>query len=239
VLLITTLVSVLGVAAGSLGTIWWTRHQAKKRRRIPKIWPLDERPIMNSGEQKVWRHLLQAFRGHHVMIKLPITRFTVPRAGQDPARLYGLLGDVYCTFTLCGHDGRVIGCIDVNGPQGISKGNRLLKLGLLFQCGITYRVINPNELPKAADLLKEFLGSRDLIFAPGDFTPASAVHARQTLRAVVSRERRRREGHRQLSPGELPSPGAAGQFAESGNSGSWQQPNSFIAPLDSRTAAVT
>src|SRR5690348_4777195 len=129
---ITTLVLALGVAAGSFGTVWWTRHRARQRRRIPKIWPLDERPIMNSREQKVWDLLVKTFRGHHVMVKLPITRFTAPRAGHDPAGLYELLSDVYCTFTVCGHDGRVIGCIDVNGPQSISKGHRMLKLSLLF-----------------------------------------------------------------------------------------------------------
>jgi hypothetical protein len=195
---------------------------------------------MNSGERKVWDHLVQAFRGHHVMVKLPMTRFTVPRAGQDPTRWYELLSDVYCTFTICGHDGRVIGCIDVNGPQGISKSNRLLKLSLLFQCGIAYRVINPNEMPQIAELLKEFLGSRDFIFSPGDFSPATAVKARQTLRAVVDRERRKREADRQVPPGESPSQPAAGPFAESDlGPSAWQQPDSFVTPLDSRAAALT
>jgi hypothetical protein len=242
--LITGLVAVLGVAAGSLGTLWWTRHRSKARRRIPAIWPLDERAIMNSAERKVWDFLRQAFRGHHVMVKLPLTRFTTPRAGQDPTRWYELLSDVYCTFAVCSQDGKVIGCIDVNGPQGISKSNRLLKLSLLFQCGISYRVVNPQELPRVSELLEEFLGSRDVVFSPGSFTPAPALQARQTLKAVIERQRRQREDDRPVGDrppvAKEPAAPAAEGFAASGlNPSAWQQPDSFITPLDSRAAALT
>lgn len=234
-------IALLGVLVGVLGSVGWARRQAKARRRIPKDWPLDPRVIANSQERQVWNYLLRTFRGQHVMVKLPITRFTLPRSGENRAHWYQMLSGVYCTFTVCGPDGRVIGCVDVPGPGGISRSNRLLKLSLLSQCGICYRIVRPDELPQAADILEEFLGDELALARVGDGIDAAALaKARQKLRAAVDRQRQQRTGTSTSPPSEFPSqPAASGPFVDSGStSGPWQQPDSFIAPLDSRLAAL-
>jgi hypothetical protein len=104
--------------------------------------------MANSEERRVWSWLIRVFFDHHVMIKVPVTRFTLPRAKENSAHWYQLLSGVYCTFTVCGADGQVVGCVDVPGVNGISRGNLQLKLTLLSQCGIAYSVVNPNSLPR-------------------------------------------------------------------------------------------
>ena len=137
------LMALGGIAAGVLGSRWWAARAAKARRRIPRHWPLDPRTMANSEECKVWRWLIRVFFDHYVMIKVPVTRFTFPHRNQNSAHWYHLLGGVYCTFTICGPDGQVVGCVDVPGRNGISRSNRKLKLTLLSQCGIAYWVVNP------------------------------------------------------------------------------------------------
>ena len=67
------------LAGGALLYRAWDERQARARRRIPKQWPLDTRAIANTEELQVWHWLSRAFYDHHVMIKLPVTRFTLPR----------------------------------------------------------------------------------------------------------------------------------------------------------------
>ena len=72
--LLSVLVPALLVTGASVHRIWESR-KARARRRIPKQWPLDTRVIANSEELQVWHWLSRAFYDHHVMIKLPVTRF--------------------------------------------------------------------------------------------------------------------------------------------------------------------
>ena len=69
--------------------------------------------------------------------------------------------------------------------------------------------------------------------------PTALAHARQRLRAAVDRRRQQR-GNSTFPPSEFPSqPYPASRFAEGGDAtGPWQQPDSFIAPLDSRLATL-
>ena len=58
--------------------------------------------MANSQERKVWRWLVRVFFDHHVMVKIPVTRFTMPRAKENSEHWYQMLSGVYCTFTVCG-----------------------------------------------------------------------------------------------------------------------------------------
>ncbi len=166
------------------------------------------------------------------MIKVPVTRFTLPRAKENSEHWYQLLSGVYCTFTVCGADGRVVGCVDVPGIKGLSRGNMQLKLTLLSQCGIAYCVVKPNSLPTLEEIREEFLGSHAAVPNRTYREDVAITAARQKLRAAVDRQRLNRHGADSLAPASGPS----SQFGlDSGfSSGAWQQPDSFIAPLDSR-----
>jgi hypothetical protein len=225
--------ALAGLACGVLLHHAWTVRAARARRRIPRHWPLDPRPMANSDERRVWRWLARVFLEHHIMVKVPVTRFTMPRPGEDGAHWHQLLNSVYCTFTLCSPDGRVIGCIDVPGPRGISRSNRLLKLSLLSQCGVCYRVVHPASLPNPAELLADFLGD-EAQQPPSTRNVVAISAAQEKLKAAVDRQRHRRQAV-PVPDTDAPSTG----FRESDLApGAWQQADSFIAPLDSRMAGL-
>jgi hypothetical protein len=84
----------------------------------PARWPLNPRVIVNSEERRVWRWLCRAFVDHHIMVKIPVTRFTMPRSPDNSVHWFNLLNGAYCTFTVCTPEGRAVGCVDVPGPKG-------------------------------------------------------------------------------------------------------------------------
>jgi hypothetical protein len=234
----------VGILAGTLGSLWWARRAARQRRRIPSYWPLDPRRMASSAESLVWRWLDRAFIDHHVMIKVPVTRFTLPRGQQKSKSAYWhqMLNGVYCTFTVCASDGTVVGCVDVIGPSGISRSNRQLKLTLLSQCGIAYWVVKPNHLPGMAEIRAEFLGVDPQKPDKTVRDEASLALARERLRAVVDRQRHQRLIGPEPAPPGRPTPGGGRENLlsdEDFHAGSWQQPNSFIAPLDSRRGKLS
>ena len=171
--------------------------------------------MVNSQERKVWRWLIRVFFDHHIMIKAPVTRFTLPRSKENSEHWYQLLSGVYCTFTVCRDDGQVVGCVDVPGVNGISRGNMQLKLTLLSQCGIAYCVVEPDSLPPLEEIRLDFLGS-NAVPIKKEIKDAALTTAHHKLRAAVDRQRKRSD-----------------TFSPSGSE-FWQQPDSFIAPLDSR-----
>lgn len=230
----------LGTLAGFLASLWWARRLAKRRRRIPKHWPLDSRRMASSSERRVWHWLNRVFFDHHVMIKTPVTRFTMPQDKASGAHWHQLLSGVYCTFTLCSSEGHVIGCVDVPGPSGISRSNRLLKLALLSQCGISYCVVKADALPSLAEIRTEFLGDRALVAGNKGRDHAMITAAHQKLRTAVDRRRTERATDLgQLQPVSANSSGFGRELSDSDfSSGAWQQPNSFVVPLDSRRAIL-
>ena len=223
-----SLISIaLAVAAGSLGGIalfaWRAKVQEQKRKRIPKRWPLHSRAVANTEECRVWGWLGRVFYDHHIMVKIPVTRFTVPHSREQGTHWHRLLNGVYCTFSVCAADGRVVGCVDVPRKNGISRSNRQLKATLLSQCGIAYCVVSSHDLPSMEEIRGEFLGEAP-VPAAGTVSQDSLAAARDKLRVAIDRQRHNR-------------PGAHGDYPESEfGVGTWQQNNSFIAPLDSRKA---
>ena len=140
------------VALGAAAHHVWQNQKERSRRRIPSHWPLTPRNIVNTEEARVWNWLTRAFYDHQIMIKLPVTRFTVPREMEKGMVWYRLLNGVYCTFTICTADGRVVGCVDVPGRNAIPRNTRLLKHSLLTQSELPYWVVRSSSLPTVTEI---------------------------------------------------------------------------------------
>ena len=230
--------ALLGIAIYS----WLLRRAARERRRIPKRWPLSARLVASSEERKVWRWLAGAFYDHSVMIKMPVTRFTLPRSKEQGAHWYEVLSSVYCTFTVVGVDGRVIGCVDVPNIRRIARRNQILKETLLNQCGIAYLVIESVRLPSLQDIRSEFLGEMASMTREHDRDEAAIRVASSSLRASLMHQRRTRTSD--MAP-LTASSSKTPRSPDSGNpsvmpsrfSSNWSE-NSFIMPLDSRNAEL-
>lgn len=221
------------LALGAGAHRWWANKRARANRRIPKHWPLSTRAVVNSEEARVWHWLARTFYDHHIMIKLPVTRFTLPRDQEKGMHWYRLLSGVYCTFTICKADGRVVGCLDVPTKAGLPRSTRMLKHSLLTQCGLPYWVVRSSSLPTVAEIRAEFLGESSTAqsMRERELEERAIIAAQSSLRSALSRQRNTRQSDfAPLSTWPASMPGDS-RSAE-GNS-QWQE-NSFLVPLDSR-----
>jgi hypothetical protein len=210
--------------------VWRQRSKPPQRPQIPKEWPLFSRNLVNSKEHKVWTWLEKVMHDQHVMIKLPVTRFTIPAKQEEAEYWYGLLNRVYCTFTVCNANGRIMGCVDVPGALGLSMSNQTLKFGLLAQCDIPYWVVEPDNLPLSSQIRTAFLGE---IAAGRDAREGMDSKLRDVahhLQAAVSRQRTNKITSTSEGMAEKMSSQEEGPLTEG-----WEH-NSFMAPLDSRAA---
>ena len=220
-LLPAALVGLVSFAMGAVLSRWKARRPASRSPVAPNVWPLRPRSTVNSQELQVWRWLRKTFPEHVIAVKMPVTRFTLPLQGHSSKVLYRLLGGLYCTFAVCRGDGHVIACVDIAGPRGIKQSNRDVKSAVLGQCGIRYEILTPAVLPSPQEIRERLLGRPDSTLAE----PSPEVFdAHRRLRSSITARRSRRQG----APAQ-----------ESGfGSSEWQQPDSFIAPLDSRIAEL-
>jgi len=235
-----------------MGFLRQRRNKRKKRRRrrddaleIPQVWPFDPRRIANSDERRIWSWLRETFPDHQVLPKLPMMRFVMPQRPEKAREWQQLLSGVYCTFTICTADGRVIGCIDVMaGPDSLPLTNRQIKETLLEQCGINYWAVPRDRLPASEILRTEFVGGttppRELDMDPpaSQFVPMDDV--RQRLHETLDRNR----AHRPQSapaplssrPSELDS---RPEFVETQPLDITSLPSSTLTPLQSRRAGLS
>lgn len=239
---------MLSLTAGAALYAFWARRVARKRMAIPHEWPLNPRVIANTEERRVWSWLRKVFYSHQIMVKIPVTRFTLPRELAQGQHWYNLLGGVYCTLTVCGPDGRVIGCVDVMGRNGLSRSNRRLKRTLLSQCGIAYLVIEPGITLETHKVRALFLGEEAALqySRESERDEAKIAIARLKLSTALEQRRRSRSNTRGAANAANSTNGAESIFAGESGFGStssfgpstdfdneWQK-NSFMAPLDSR-----
>ncbi len=223
---------VIGIMLGAALLFWRNKTVLRRNRRIPKEWPLKTRPLVNTTERRVWIWLTKVMFDQHILIKLPITRFTTPVDKQEARHWYKLLNGVYCTFTVCSLDGRVIGCVDVQSPQGLSMGNQTLKHSLLSQCGVRYWAVDPDNLPHLTQIRTAFLGEHALKGSERAPLEARFKDVAGNLQAVVSRQRDNKSSNfARLDVALADSSG----FPESRLASGWEQ-DSFVTPLDSRVA---
>lgn len=224
------LVTLVLVTAAA-GAAWYASRARSTRRakRLPHQLPIRSRPVLRRAERQVWLWLRQVFPGHHIMVKLPVTRFTMPRNPEDARTWFPRLGTLYCTFTLCDDDGRVIGCIDVVGDRRLPRGNRQLKQMLMTQCHIGYCTVSPEALPDPWAIRAEFLGVGAAELPTSDATDwAELQNARDHLVEMLDRNRSfRRSQQAPLEP----------LAADTGPRGftAWTQPDSLPGPLERPT----
>jgi Protein of unknown function (DUF2726) len=214
----------LSAVLGALGFRAHYRRQERAKRRIPRKWPLAVRSLVNSREKLVWRYLQRAFADHYIMVKAPVTRFTIPQVREESQHWFELLSAVYCTFTVCDAEGQVIGCVDVPGPQGLSLSNQTLKHTLLTQCSLRYWVIDAEQLPSVNSLRVAFLGEHAALRDDAERAREAEFHqTRANLKAALHRQRVASSatdfGHLEHDDSQL--------------STNWKQ-DSFMVPLDSR-----
>ena len=219
---------------------FWIRRKTQKRRKIPKRWPLSARSITNSEEARVWHWLTRAFYDHHVMIKLPVTRFTMPEDQTQGMEWHDLLGAVYCTFTICKPDGRVVGCLDVPGRSATPRSTRMLKHSLLTQYELPYWVVRSSSLPTVSEIRREFLGETP--------TPQTMREREMEERALIDAQVNLRSALKQLRGSRTNefNPLLASDWSDNdpgdgptSDLGSQWQDNSFLIPFDSRKGPLT
>jgi hypothetical protein len=223
-----------GIGLGAALLYWYNWSRQHKRRRIPKEWPLRIRPLVNHREKQVWLWLAKVMFDQQILVKLPVTRFTIPAAQDDAAHWYQLLNGVYCTFTVCSTDGQVIGCIDVPGPKGLSMSNQTLKHTLLTQCGIHYWVVDPDNLPHLIRIRTAFLGEHAARGGVNSQLESQFKDVSENLHATVDRKRAKKSSAVAQLDSTLSN---TSDYSESQLAPGWEQ-NSFITPLDSRSGEL-
>ena len=225
---------LIGMVVGAALLYWRNKVVKRESRRIPKEWPLKRRPLVNTAERRVWIWLAKIMFDQQILVKLPVTRFTAPADMQEATHWYQLLNGVYCTFTVCGMDGKVIGCVDVAGRRGLSMSNQTLKHGLLAQCGVHYWIVDPDNLPHLTQIRTAFLGERALSRPDANQLDSRLKNSANNLQAAVSRKRSSMHSHISKLEAEL---GDNSGYGESPSTSGWEQ-NSFVTPLDSRKAEL-
>lgn len=209
--------------------LWRRRGKVPARPHMPKDWPLLPRRLVNNKERKVWIWLAKVMYDQQIMLKLSVTRFTTPAKPDEAEHWYALLNRVYCTFTVCGLDGRVIGCVDVPGSAGLSMSNQTLKHSLLSQCGIPYWVVEPDNLPHMSQIRTAFLGENAAHASEQEKLDSRLKDVADHLHAAVSRQRTVMGNAVHQAHGFEPT----ALHSEGPLTEGWEQ-NSFMAPLDSR-----
>ncbi|MBK9571327.1 MAG: hypothetical protein IPO43_00800 [Rhodoferax sp.] len=225
---------VVGMVLGAMIYAWRQRAINVSRRRIPKQWPLAYRSIVNSRERKVWRWLVRSFLDHQVMVKMPITRFTVPASKEGVQHWFEVLRGVYCSFTVCTAEGKVIGCVDVPSQAGLSLSNQTLKHTLLSQCNIRYWVIDADQLPGVGDIRVAFLGDQAHMNHGKEYLDSEFNQTKANLQAAVMRQRHGKN----VDADKLEAKISDVQDSFDSQLSSGWQPNSFVVPLDSRVAEL-
>ncbi len=224
---------LVGLGLGAALLFWYQRSQHHARKRIPTEWPLRKRALVNNREKLVWVWLAKVMFDQQILVKLPVTRFTAPTPDANASHWYELLNGVYCSFTVCNMDGQVIGCIDVPGPQGLSLSNQTLKHALLSQCGVHYVVVDPSNLPHLIQIRTMFLGEHAARGTGQNSQLESQFKdVRENLQATVDRQRHGKSHTIAQLDAAMPN---TSDYGDGHLASGWEQ-NSFITPLDSRSA---
>ena len=224
-----------GLVLGAGLIYWHKRTLAHAKRRVPKKWPLAVRPLANSEERRVWAWLNKVMFDQQVLLKLPVTRFTAPANRDEASHWFELLNGVYCTFTVCSPEGRVIGCVDLAGPLRL-RSNQILKHSLLSQLGVRYRVFDSTKLPHPTQIRADFLGQDAAKDTEQEVLDARFKDVKKILQTTLDRQRNNKGKREKASQQEAVIVDSS-EFQESRLTSGWEQ-NSFLTPLDSRRAEL-
>jgi len=186
-----------GVILGGLVYAWHLERKNRVKLRVPDQWPLVSRVLVNATEEKVWNWLRETFHDHHVLLKIPVLRFTAltdkekengkatASARLENECLLERLSGVYTTFTVSTLAGKVVGCVDVPGKVATPKSTGELKETLLSDCGIAYIVVNPLSLPTGSAMRAAFLGEVPDIMNESEETRAGSTNFHAEMRAFT------------------------------------------------------
>ncbi len=227
----------LALVAGALGGVVFESQRraraARAQRHLPRDAAIMSRPIVNSRERRVWRWLNRLFGDHYVMVKVPVTRFTLPVGEDTRDQWFALLSDVYCTFTVVNVEGKVLGCVDVATPGGISKSNLQVKRYVFTRCNVAHWVVDPDHLPKDQDIFNAFVPVAAQPDADGAaISPTEIQRAHAELKAAITRSRKAKDDSSNgRDRGDEPA------YADTDLGTDWA-PDSFNGPLDSRAAEL-
>ena len=219
---------LLAFLAGASGTagLFYKREQmrASGKRRHPSSLHVKPRRILTGTEREIWRWLQAVFPNHHIMVKMPMTRFTLPGTPDKRMETFSCLSNLYCSFTICTKRARVIGCIDIAGGRTtLSGSNQELKQAILSQCDMAYWVLLPQSLPEVSILRAAFLGldeeGSDFIELEPNYSDIERM--REHLKELVDRE------HNVLVSASNEAQSAAAQAGPD-----WTQADSFLMPLE-------
>ena len=233
--------SLLIFWAGAAFWVAWIKHRESQRRKAPNKWPLSARPIINSEERRIWRWLELAFIDYSVMVKMPVTRFSMPKSHKEGVYWYQLLSSLYCSFTVVRADGQVMGCIDLPSRSGQKRKSQRMKASILAQCGIPYVVMQTGAQPSLLQMRSKFLGEASAM--PQSTQQAAALHAASShLRNSILLKRQTRpavpEAQGASCPDKRMVPDSVFSDVSSSGFSIFGQEDSFIMPLDSRAAAL-
>lgn len=138
------------------------RRDALRSMSAPSQWPITARELVAPEEHEVWQWLCGVFADYHVMLKIPLVRYTAPTAPAESKVWHKRLSGVYCTFTVCGAEGTVIGCVDVVGAGDGDRAHWYVKETVLGKCGIPYVMVSCGKLPAGESLRTAFIGQIEL-----------------------------------------------------------------------------
>lgn len=224
---------IAGAGVGFAAQVWWQQKKKRSMRQLPRNSAIGLRPIVNSRERRVWRWLSRLFGDHYVMVKVPVTRFTIPTAEEERALWFDLLSDVYCTFTVVDTGGKVVGCVDVAGPGGLPRANLQVKRYVFGRCNIAHWVVDSEQLPRDQDIFNAFIpavAESELSDPNAGISLDVIQRAHADLKAAVIRSRKIKEEN----PASI-SIAATEPSVEPPLASDWA-PDSFNGPLDSRAA---
>ncbi len=179
-LISTTLAGLVWLAWQLLDILrqWFTR---KRRHRIPEIWPLGRRPVLNARERHVFAVMRQAFPQHEILVKLPLTRFTQLRDTSNAAFWYELLTPLTVTFTLCDANTQVFAVLDMLNEGRTASSATRLKQRALEAAQVRYVRLDLQTLPTVRlirDLILSDKEQRDSLWRMSTGThPATAPTA--------------------------------------------------------------
>jgi hypothetical protein len=138
------------------------RRVALRSMSAPSQWPITARELVAPDEHEVWQWLCGVFADYHIMLKIPLVRYTAPTTPAEGKVWHKRLSGVYCTFTVCGADGTVIGCVDVVGAGDGDRAHWYVKETVLGKCGIPYVMVSCGKLPAGESLRTAFIGQIEL-----------------------------------------------------------------------------
>jgi hypothetical protein len=233
----TALVALLAALTGALFFRGWMGWMAARSQRPPRRCPLQARAVVSAEEHKVWLWLQNVFGGYQILLKTPVTCFTRSPSREGGLRWHPLLRGMYCTFAVCTPQGHVLGCIDVlKEGDHLPRSHRQFRRALLSRCSIAYSVVQADRLPSMDEIRLELLGDAELSRSRPYSGESELIAARWELRAAIDNRREVLRGD--AARAAVASESVVRASADEGPqesafySGSWQQYDSFIAPLD-------